>query len=144
MEAESALKLLVRSRPDYGPGRAALGKHLFDSGKLSEAAKEIEKALALGCGDAFWGADPAKAGFQAACMLAKASQRLGRDQDSWRAWRAASSFDPGHPEPYVAMAESSMAGGDRDLARELLGVAISLAPSHRRALSLSVTLEAGL
>jgi tetratricopeptide (TPR) repeat protein len=142
--AEAALRFLVRTRPDYGPARAALGKHLYESSLLREAAVEMERALALGCGDPGWGADPVKMGFQTACQLAKANERLGRTSEAFRAWKAASRLDPDHPEPYVAMAETSMAGGDRSLAKELISVAISLAPAHRRALSLSVSLEAGL
>jgi Flp pilus assembly protein TadD len=142
-KSESSLRALARLRPGYGPGLAYLGKLLFESGRLEEAAQELERALALGCGDPGWGASEAKLGFQAACLLARAYERIGRPLAGWRAWRAASSFAPDHPEPYVAMAETSMAGGDRAAAKELIERAISLAPAHRRALMVSSHLEAG-
>jgi tetratricopeptide (TPR) repeat protein len=141
--AESALRRLCAARPGYGPGRAFLGRLLHEAGRFEEARAQLALALAHGCGDRGWGADPARLGFQTACLLAKAEERLGRPGEARLAWREASGIDPGHPEPWVAMAESSLAAGDRDSARELLGRAMSLAPSHRRALSLSERLEVG-
>jgi Flp pilus assembly protein TadD len=134
---------LVRVRPDYGPGRAYLGKLLLEEGRLEEAARHLERALSLGCGDPGWGAEPSKLGFQTACLLARALERSGRPLAGWRAWRAATTLAPEHPEPYVAMAETSMAGGDMATAKELIDRAISLAPAHRRALMVSSHLEAG-
>jgi tetratricopeptide (TPR) repeat protein len=142
-QAEAALRRLCAARPGYGPGRAHLGRLLHEAGRFKEARTQLALALAAGCGDRGWGADPIRLGFQTACLLAKAEERLGRAGDAWRAWRAASGIDPAHPEPWVAMAESSMAAGDRVSAKELLGRAIGLAPSHRRALSLSAELEVG-
>jgi tetratricopeptide (TPR) repeat protein len=143
-EARAALVYLVRHRPDYGPGRAALGRRLYDQGRLEEAARSLELALAAGCGDPGWGADPAKEGFKTACLLAKTFERAGKPDKAFGAWRVASSFDPRHPEPLVAMAESALASGDRPGAGKLLALAMSLAPAHRRALSLAGALEAGL
>jgi cytochrome c-type biogenesis protein CcmH/NrfG len=91
------------------------------------------RALALGCGDPGWGADPVKLGFAAASQLAKASLALGRPRGARKAWEEAVRLNPAHPEPYVALAESSMTEGDPAKAKLLLAEAIRLAPGHRRA-----------
>ncbi|MDR1658157.1 MAG: glycosyltransferase [Deltaproteobacteria bacterium] len=140
-QAEETLKDLCRTRPDYGPGRAQLGRLLYDAERFDEATSQLTKALALGCGDPGWGADPAAVGFTTACLLAKSLQKCGHQADAWRAWKAATNYCPQHPEPYVAMAETSLAGGDRQQAKKFLDIAIGLAPAHRRALNLSVAME---
>ncbi|MDR2442454.1 MAG: glycosyltransferase [Deltaproteobacteria bacterium] len=141
VEAEDALRDLCLARPDYGPGRAYLGKFLYDSQRFEEAIEELAAAINLGCGDPGWGADPTALGFRTACLLARSREKLGHMTQAWRAWRMASGYCPSHPEPYVAMAESYLAEGDSNQAKKLLDIAISLAPAHRRALSLSMALE---
>ncbi|MDR2301776.1 MAG: glycosyltransferase [Deltaproteobacteria bacterium] len=139
-EAEEALRYLCRVRPVYGPARALLGRVLYDSGRLNEAIPQLMKALAFGCGDPGWGADHRKQGFVAACLLAKANKTLGREQNARKAWEEALRLNPENPEPYVALAESSISQGDTLRAKELLAKAISLAPAHRRALSMEAML----
>ncbi|MDR2367969.1 MAG: glycosyltransferase [Deltaproteobacteria bacterium] len=139
-EAEEALRYLCRVRPDYGPARAFLGRLLYDSGRVDECVPHLMKALAFGCGDPGWGADHRKQGFVAACLLAKATGSLGRHQEAKKAWEEALRLNPEHPEPYVALAESSITSGDTPMARRLLAEAIRLAPTHRRALSMEASL----
>ncbi|MDR2386454.1 MAG: glycosyltransferase [Deltaproteobacteria bacterium] len=139
-EAEEALRYLCRVRPVYGPARALLGRLLYDSGRITEAVPQLMKALAFGCGDPGWGADHRKQGFVTACLLAKANKSLGREQNARKAWEEAMRLNPENPEPYVALAESSISQGDTSKAKELLAKAISLAPAHRRALSMEAAL----
>ncbi|MDR1487795.1 MAG: hypothetical protein LBT62_07400, partial [Deltaproteobacteria bacterium] len=140
-QAQEALFALCRARPTYGPGRSHLGRFFYEAGNYVDAAKQFSKALAWGCGDKDWGADPAKNAFIAASMLAKSLENTGELQKASAAWRTAVSLNPQHPEPYVALAESYMAGGDKVHAKEFLERAIALAPAHRRAKNLYGALE---
>ncbi|MDR1296026.1 MAG: glycosyltransferase [Deltaproteobacteria bacterium] len=139
-EAERTLRTLRRLKPDYGPGRAQLGKFYYDGDRFEESVPELKAALALGCGDPAWGADPARQGFVCACRLAKAEERAGRTGEARRAWREAIGLNPGNPEPWVALAESALAEGEGAEARMLLEQAIRLAPAHRRARMLEASL----
>jgi tetratricopeptide (TPR) repeat protein len=139
-EAEAALRFLCRVRPAYGPARAALGRLLCEGGALKEAVPQLMKALAFGCGDPGFGADHRKQGFIAACLLAKANQTLGQDHNARKAWEEALRLNPENPEPYVALAESSITRGETSKAKEFLAEAIRLAPAHRRALSMEASL----
>jgi tetratricopeptide (TPR) repeat protein len=139
-EAERTLRTLLRLKPDYGPARAQLGRFLYDGAKFSECIKEFKKALALGCGDPSWGADPIRQGFICACHLAKAKEKLGLNTLAKRAWQEAININPDNPEPWVALAESALAEGQNVEARVLLEQAIRLAPAHRRAKMLEASL----
>jgi tetratricopeptide (TPR) repeat protein len=139
-ESEETLRYLCRAMPNYGPGRAALGRALYEAGDYAGCAPQLMKALALGCGDPGWGADHRKQGFVAACQLAKASEGLGCLEEARKAWEEAVRLNPEHPEPYVALAESSLTEGDTSKAKSLLEEAIRLSPSHRRAKALERSL----
>jgi tetratricopeptide (TPR) repeat protein len=140
VKAEETLRYLCRARPSYGPSKAHLGRILYETGRLKESIPQLMKALALGCGDPGWGADPGKLGFTAACQLAKANTQLGHHQEARKAWEEAVRLNPNHPEPYVALAESSINDGDTAKAKLLLAEAIRLAPAHRRARSMEASL----
>ncbi|MDR1310023.1 MAG: tetratricopeptide repeat protein [Deltaproteobacteria bacterium] len=139
-EAEEALSFLVRQRPGYGPARAHLGRLLYEDGRYAECVPQLMRALALGCGDPGWGADPARHGFVAASQLARALERTGDPNGARKAWEEAVRLNPANPEPYVALAESHMAAGNSPRARLLLDEAIRLAPAHRRARTLEASL----
>jgi tetratricopeptide (TPR) repeat protein len=139
-EAEEDLALLVKLKPAYGPAKAFLGKLLYENGRLKECVPCLKQALALGCGDPGWGADPARAGFTAACQLAKASEKLGDLREAGRAWREAIRCNPESPEPWVALAELSLKAGRSGQAKDLLEKAMRLAPAHRRAKLLEASL----
>ncbi|MDR0355703.1 MAG: glycosyltransferase [Deltaproteobacteria bacterium] len=139
-EAEEALHAFIRLRPAYGPAKALLGRLLYEQGRFEECALFLRQALALGCGDPSWGADPARCGFTAACQLAKALEKIGKFREAGRAWEEAARHNPENPEPWVALAEHSMTAGNAELAKHLLEKAIKLAPAHRRAKQLEASL----
>jgi tetratricopeptide (TPR) repeat protein len=139
-EAEEALRLLVNSRPDYGPAQAQLGRLLYDQGRLGDCIPHLQRALDLGCGDPGWGADHRRQGFIAACQLAKALRSSDQPRRARQAWEQASRLNPDNPEPLVAQAESLLAEGQTSLARGLIRKAVLLAPNHYRARLLEAAL----
>ncbi|MDR1546286.1 MAG: glycosyltransferase [Deltaproteobacteria bacterium] len=136
-QAEETLRLLVELRPDYGPGRQRLGRALYEAGRWTEARRHLEKALAAGCGDLGWGADPRREGFTAASILAKILAKAGEADQARLAWRQAAELAPARPEPWVALAEAELEAGRPQEAKKMLEKAMRLAPGHRLAVSLA-------
>ena len=142
-EAEAEARRLAAIRPGYGPGHYHLGRLLYDAGRLDEAAPHLESGLLLGPGDRAWGADPGPRNFQAAFLLGLVWARRGRLRPARQAFDLARRLNPANPEPPFALAETALAQGLTDEAREHLTAALRLAPGHRRARDLFASLAGG-
>ena len=133
-EAGAALEKLAGNRPDYGPGRLALGRFLLDGGEPEAAAGHLSAFLKLGVGDPVAGFSPERMRFTAAMALGRCLEETGREAEAPDAYAQAVVARPEHPEPFLAcLARLALKGGRPDQARGLLNQCLAISPQNRRA-----------
>ena len=142
-EAESILKSLLEKEPAYGPGHLALARMDYAAARYDRAVTGFQTFRRLGPGDPLAGLNPAQMHFTAAMLLGKSLTKTGRLKEARRAFQEAEQIKPDDPEPILALAESALAGGEKETARHHAARALERNPRNRRAILLLEECESG-
>ena len=134
--AEGVLVELTARAPHYGPGHFYLARLSYSKNEYAKACRHFAKFLELGAGDPIAGLNPTRLRFMAHLLLGRCLEHMGRPDAAAESYQAASEIDPGHPEPYLALAGLARDQGLTTEYRHHLGQCLNVAPGNRRALSL--------
>lgn len=135
-QAARIIRLLAARQPEYAPGAYELGRLLFESGELEEAADALERFLAIGRADRVSGVNHQALRFRAALMLGRCLDQTGQVAKARLAFELAQSLGPENPEPCLALAQLAWRVRRADEALDLAKRSLLLNPRNLRARAL--------